>query len=299
MLSAAIWLSLGSIFATNVVDSSFPAFASGKNAITAVSGQTKCCSLDLKVDVVSNNVKILLDEPANQTVVTQTLIDLLQANSTLFTRANGGISTIKSIYNIHGTLCIPSGSHAVKHTQTIQFLTHGDTLDSTYWDIAPGYSYVDAAVAAGYATFTYDRIGIGKSEHPDPLQVVQGPLQVEIAHGLVTLIRNRQIGPYSFKNIVGVGHSAGSTVTQGVTTKYPLDFDAVILTGTSIDPSFVNTALASFDLTIANTDTSQRFSSLRNGYLVQPLSQSIQFPYFRFPNFDPKSESPRPLPVAY
>lgn len=33
-------------------------------------------------------------------------------------------------------------------------------------------------------------IGVGKSQHPDPLQVVQGPLQVGIAHGLVTMIRN-------------------------------------------------------------------------------------------------------------
>lgn len=262
---------------------SFPAFTSGENATTTVTGQVKCSSLDLKVDVVSNNVRLLLDEPLNQTVVTHALIELLQAISTLFTIVDGGINSVKGTYSINGTLCIPSGSHATKHTQTIQFLTHGDTLDSTYWDIAPGCSHINAASAAGYATFSYDRIGVEKSEHPDPLQVDQGPLQVEIAHGLVTLILDRQIGPYSSEKVVGVGHSAGSIVTQVVTAKYSKDFDTIILTGTSIVPSFVNTALASFDVTIASMGASQRFSSLPNGYLVQHLPRAIKFHTSDFP----------------
>jgi len=65
----------------------------------------------------------------------------------------------------------------------------------------------------------------------------------------------------------------------------------VILTGTSTSASFVTTALASFDLTIANLDASRKFHGLPNGYLIQPIPQAIQFPYFRFPNFDPRSES--------
>ena len=273
------------------------AAASSRNAMTeavpatcTVSGNSKCFDQNLKVKVVTNNFKILLDQPANQTVVTETLVELLQNGSNLFAKLNGGQNTIRNSYDIYGKLCIPSGPNAPKAVNTIQFLTHGDTLDHTYWDIAPGYSYTDAAVSAGYATFSYDRIGVGRSEHPDSLQVIQGPLQVEIAHALVTLIRESRIGPYSFKNVVGVGHSAGSTVTQGVTTKYPKDFDAVILTGTSTSAAFVNTALASFDLTIANNDASRKFAGLPNGYLVQPTAQAIQFPYFRHPNFDPQSK---------
>ncbi|KAL8822346.1 MAG: hypothetical protein Q9191_006916 [Dirinaria sp. TL-2023a] len=255
---------------------------------STVSGDSRCFEQTIKVNAVTNNFKILMDSPANQTAVTETFVELLQNNSNLFARVNGGRNTIQDTYNIYGKLCIPSSPKSSEMINTIQFLTHGDTLDSTYWDIAPGYSYIDAVVAAGYATFSYDRIGVGRSEHPDPSQVVQAPLQVEIAHALVALIRDSKIGPYSFKNVVGVGHSAGSTVTQGVTTKYPQDFDAVILTGTSTSAGFVNTAVASFDLTIANHDPSQKFSGLPNGYLVQPLAQSIQFPYFRFPNFNPK-----------
>lgn len=260
------------------------------NDNATVSGISKCLSQNLKVSVVTNNLKILLDPPANQSVVTETLVEMLQDNSVLFAKVNGGQRIIKDTYTIYGKLCFPAGASGPKMIQTVQFLTHGDTLDSTYWDIAPGYSYIDAAVAAGYATFSYDRIGVGRSQHPDPLQVVQGPLQVEIAHALVTMIRNFQIGPYSFKNVVGVGHSAGSAVTQGLTTKYPQDFDAVILTGTSTSTNFFGTALASFELTIAKSDASGIFAGLPNGYLVQPIPQAIQFPFFRFPNFDPRSE---------
>ena len=265
------------------------------NVTTTVSGKSTCLEQHLKLAVTSNNVKINLDPAANQTVVTETLVELLQANSSLFSRVNGGPSTIKNTFDIYSKLCIPSDPSAAKAVKTVQFLTHGDTLDSSYWDIAPGYSYIDAAVAAGYATLSYDRIGVGKSEHPDPLQVVQGPLQVEIAHALIVKLRQAQIGSYKFRSVIGVGHSAGSTVTQGVTTKYPQDFDAIILTGTSTSPAYVNTALASFDLTIANLDPSKKFACLPNGYLVQPNTQSIQFPYFRWPNFSPTSTSLLPV----
>ena len=264
------------------------------NASTSVTtGNSICFTEYVQVSVKSNNIKLHLDEPTNQTVATANVQQLLQNNSDLFARVNGGPNIITGKFTIYGKLCFPDNPEAAEKVQTLQFLTHGDTLDSTYWEIAPGYSYIEAATAAGYATFSYDRIGVGRSEHPDPNQVVQGPIQVEIAHALVTVLRDGKISPFSsFKKVIGVGHSGGSTVTNGVTTKYPQDFDAVILTGTSTSAAFVNTALASFDLTIANTDPSRKFSRLSNGYLVQPLQQSIQFPYYRWPNFPPESKSP-------
>jgi pimeloyl-ACP methyl ester carboxylesterase len=104
----------------------------------------------------------------------------------------------------------------------VQVLTHGTTLDSTYWDFATGYSYINAATAAGYATFSYDRLGVGSSAHPDPIQAVQAALQVEILHQLVVLLRAApDLGGKLLKNVVGVGHSAGSTFTQAVSAKYP------------------------------------------------------------------------------
>lgn len=105
-------------------------------------------------------------------------------------------------------------------------------------------------------------------------------MHVEIAHQLVQFLRTAKFGGHAFKTVVGVGHSAGSTISQGVTTKYPKDFDSVILTGTSIFVTYVGTGLASFSLRIANTDVSRRFAGSANGYLTQSTPESIQFPFF-------------------
>lgn len=258
-------------------------FASAGTNATCVAGI-------VKVTVTSNNIKLPFTEPVDQLSATELIVEMLQANPTTAHSTNSAVSPITGTYSIYSQLCFPADHSQAKKVQTIQFLTHGDTLDSRYWNIAPGYSYVDAAAEAGYATFFYDRIGVGQSEHPDPIQVVQGPLQVEIAHALIQLIRSGRIGGHSFKTFVGVGHSAGSTVTQAVTTKYPKDFDAVILSGTSTLVTYVATALASFDFEIANTDPSGRFKGLANGYLTQSTPQAIQFAFYRYPNFDPDSE---------
>ncbi|MCJ1238050.1 hypothetical protein MMC14_006038 [Varicellaria rhodocarpa] len=69
-------------------------------------------------------------------------------------------------------------------------------------------------------------------------------------------------------------------------TKYPKDFDAVILSGTSIDFTYATTAVASFSFEIANQDPSGRFAGIPNGYLTQATPQSIQYPFYRYPFFD-------------
>ena len=289
---ASLFLVAATMFMVNSSSVPYGATINMVNTTSTVSGESNCSAYNLTLTVTSNNIKILLAEPANQTEATAQLVQLLEPNSTLIKTTNGGRNNITGNYSIYGQLCSPSNPGYGQNSSTIQFLTHSDTADMTYWDIAPGYSYIDAAVQAGYSTFSYDRIGVGMSGHPDPIQVVQGPLQIEIAHALVTLVRNAFIGATkNYTKIVGVGHSAGSTVTQGVTTKYPLDFDAVVLTGISNSSIYTNTAVASFDFTIANLDASGKFADLANGYLVQPLQQSIQFSNYYFPNFPPESES--------
>lgn len=267
--------------------------ASGSNftVVGLSTGQgSRCITEDIKVTVTSTNLKINYSEPQTQMAITELTVEMLQVNSDQMKRLVGGPNLVTGNYRIHSSLCVPIDPEAAKRVETVQFLTHGDTLSSSYWDIAPGYSYIDAATAAGYATFSYDRIGVGKSEHPDPIQVVQAPLSVEIAHVLVTMLRNGQIGQQRFTKLVGVGHSAGSTVTQGVTTKYPRDFDAIILTGTSTIPTYVPLSIAAFNFEIANQG-SNIFRGLPNGYVTQANAIGIQFSFFRYPNFDPESES--------
>lgn len=68
---------------------------------------------------------------------------------------------------------------------------------------------------------SYDRLGVGKSDTPDGLNVVQAPLEVEIAHQLIQMLRAGKFGHFS--KVVGVGHSFGSIITQAITSQYPAD----------------------------------------------------------------------------
>lgn len=251
-------------------------------------GRSHCITGNIKLTVTAQNFHINYNQPSNQLAATELIVELLQVNSTLIQRVVSGPGPITGTYSIYSSLCVSVDSTIAGKVKTVQFLTHGDTLSGSYWDIAPEYSYVDAVTTAGYAAFFYDRIGVGQSDHPDPIQVVQGPLQVEIAHALIELLRKNQIGGYQFSKFVGVGHSAGSVVTQGVTTKYPNDFDAVILTGTSTIAKYVPLSLAAFDFQIANR-ASRKFQNLSNGYLTQANAIGIQFSFFRYPNFNSTS----------
>jgi pimeloyl-ACP methyl ester carboxylesterase len=183
---------------------------------------------------------------------------------------------------------------------TVQFLTHGIGFDQSYWDFEEGYSFIDAAAKQGYPTFSHDRLGVGASDHPNPIQTVQAPIQVEIIHYLVNLLRKGKLAGLRFKKVVGVGHSFGSIQTVGVAANYPNDFDAVVLTGFSINASAISLTIADFNSAIANKNQPDRFGSLPNGYLVVENEIANQFAFFHYPNFDvhSKSASPKPQPAA-
>jgi len=173
----------------------------------------------------------------------------------------------------------------------VQFLTHGGTLDNTYWDFAPTYSYIDAAAILGYATFSYDRLGIGLSSHPDPKQIVQCPLQIELAHSLIQKLRAGEIGGVAFEKIVGVGHSLGAAITQGVSRLHGEDFDVVVLTGHSGFHGGAGTGFAASAQQIANTVPDRdELKGLDNGYVtLGPVAQALQFAFFYYPHFEEES----------
>ncbi|PHH89930.1 hypothetical protein CDD83_4937 [Cordyceps sp. RAO-2017] len=250
-------------------------------------GRSTCISGDITLSINTTGTRILYAAPQEQMGVTEALVELLQANSTFGTdAAAGGPSVISGHYSIFCKLCLPSEPARARKVRTVQLLTHGATLDHTYWDIAPGYSYVDAAAAAGYATLSYDQLGVGNSDHPDPIQVVQATSQVAVAHELAGLLRHASLGGFDFSTVVGVGHSAGSTLTQAITTQYPDDFDAVVLSGISTSPASVALTVAAFNFVNANTDPAPKLKNLPAGFLTQQTAVGIQFAFYRYPNFD-------------
>ncbi|KAF2494844.1 hypothetical protein BU16DRAFT_562474 [Lophium mytilinum] len=194
--------------------------------------------------------------------ITELFVEAFQINSTLAEHVVGSQNHVSGTYDIYSQLCFPNGTI---NATTIQFLIHGAGFDRSYWNVAPGYSYVDYAAEKGYTTSLYDRLGVGLSDHPDPIQTVQ---------------------------VVGIrapAHpaSAHRYQTNGVTTLHPDDFDAAVLTGFSPDMSGVLVAFAGSDLAIASQKLPLRLSGLPNGYLTTSSIEGTQQLFFRAPGFDP------------
>ena len=250
----------------------------------------QCISGKVPIFISSLNTRLLLGNPANQTVATLIIQELLQAGSTIVARSSGSTYIHRAAHQLDVTLCYPAKAKGLQNVETVQVLTTGAGFDKTYWDIAPHYSYVDAAAQAGYATLAYDRLGVGGSDYPDPLQVVQCPTDVEVLHALVQILRNGGIASRNFKHVIGVGHSYGSIVQLSHNAKYPADVDAAVLTG------FVNNlgnfpyTTAAYNPSIARFNDPYRFGHLPTGYLVHGTRVSAQLPLFRHPFFDPNSK---------
>lgn len=266
-------------------------FTGSINQTYSTGNKAACVAGKIAVTANATNTKLLYNEPHNQSMVTEFFQELTQVNSTLVARTSGESHYIHGTYNIDATLRFPVNQTEGTNITTVQILVHGTGLDKSYWDIAPGYSYVDTAASNGYATLAYNRLGCGASDHPDPIQIVQAPMDVEIQHGLVQLLRAGKIGGIEPKHVVTVGHSYGSVVLQGQNTKYPKDADASVLTGFASEAAYLGTTFVANNPAIAALNEPPKFSGLPYGYLVHNDAISYQLPFFRFPYFDPCSES--------
>ncbi|KAL8848315.1 MAG: hypothetical protein Q9221_006669 [Calogaya cf. arnoldii] len=257
---------------------------------TSAEGKAECVRGKITIKASATNTKLLLKSPASQAELTQTTLDMAQAGSDYMLRVIDGPNPVSGTFQIYSQLCVPNNNaSAAGKVRTLQFLSHGGTLDHKYWDFAPGYSYIDAAAAAGHATFSYDRLGTGLSDHPDPNQIVQAALQVEIAHQLIQGLRKVRVQGKIIEKVVGVGHSAGSALTLGVVGKYLRDFDGLVFTGISASVDSVGLAQIAFNLLPAPLDPSGRFKGLDTGYLTQAaVAQAFQFPFYRYPEYDGK-----------
>ncbi|KAF2670622.1 alpha/beta-hydrolase [Microthyrium microscopicum] len=253
----------------------------------SANGKAICISGLVDVTASGTNLHINGGVPTNQTAVTELFVESVQIDSTVRQRLVGNQTHVSGTYGIYSELCFPAAQGVINST-TIQLLVPGSGFDRNYWNVAPGYSYVDSAAEQGYTTFFFDRLGTGLSDHPDALQVVQTGLQVSIVHELVHLLRTGGIAGQKFEHVVGVGHSYGSFQLQLLTAAYPKDVDAAVFTGFSNATDGEPIAFAGLDLTIASQAVPSRFSNLSNGYLTSSSALGDQFFFFRAPGFDPK-----------
>jgi pimeloyl-ACP methyl ester carboxylesterase len=187
-------------------------------------------------------------------------------------------------YTIFGELCSPPGANPHR-VQTVHLAVHGATYSHLYnaWPFEPGtYSYADALMKAGYAVFTFDRIGIGRSSHPAGASVTIDA-NAFVVHQLVQGLRTGSIGT-AFQRVVLVGHSLGSITSLAEASAYH-DVDGVVLTGLShaVTSSTANT------LQFAKANQDPRFAgqNLDDDYLTTPPGTRLSAFYYA-PVTDPQ-----------
>ncbi|CAG8364516.1 unnamed protein product [Penicillium salamii] len=200
-----------------------------------------------------------------------------------------GYNTVSGRYNISGRYCVPNDIS--DSDPTLQILTHGIGFDKTYWDISFkgfNYSYVDYALSRGYHTFAYDRLGIGKSSHGDPKNEIQTALEVESLAQITRMIRNGSVPGLRKKpsKIVHVGHSFGSVQSYALTEKYPDISDGIILTGFSLNSTFMPQFLAGS--TFQQTKSVQPDQNYTAGYLSPATLANVEYAFFYPGHFDPR-----------
>lgn len=247
-------------------------------------GHAVCVSGLVPIQAVTDhNLHLDLPDNITNTEAVDLILGLNTANSSLASSVSSPAQQIGGSFNISAQICYPALS---RNTSVIQFLTHGVAFSKTYWDFEfPNNSYIDSAALAGHATFSYDRLGIGESSHPDPIQIVQGPLQIAIAQVLVQSLRNGTFIGVGFRNVIGVGHSYGSALTASVASQTPSAFDAIVLTGFSDNTTGGIQFAASLNLQVAASSPSQRFPGEPTGYLLPSTEYGVQYSFFRSPDF--------------
>ncbi|MBO0883271.1 MAG: alpha/beta fold hydrolase, partial [Mycobacterium sp.] len=164
---------------------------------------------------------------------------------------------------IAGTFCTPGPVTG----RTVQVLVPGYTYSRAYWDFpyrSERYSYVSAAVRAGYATLNIDRLGTGESSHPAP-PVLRIDNQILALHQVVSALRRGEFADTAHSRVITIGHSLGSAMVSAEAARFG-DVDAVVLTGFAHavgpgTPQFFATALYPAQL-------EPRFTDRPTGYLT-------------------------------
>lgn len=203
----------------------------------------QCQDLNLYIPLTATNTVLSLLPPGDNIAVTDLILNLTQIDSNLAQELATGNAQISGTYLVGATLCSPPAP-----STTLQVLSHGIGFTRTYWDFA-GYSYVDAALARGYATLAYDRLGSGASRLSsrtggdlDPINELQAPLEVALLRALTDLARTgglHHLGNGTFDRVLHVGHSLGSISVYGAVTADPGLSDGIALTGFTPNGSYV------------------------------------------------------------
>jgi pimeloyl-ACP methyl ester carboxylesterase len=234
-------------------------------ALVAASASKNCKDVEVPVTVKATSV------PFPNEVSLPTIINYLNLNfGFLLNTFSAGT------YTIRGTHCVSSVES--ENNGRTQVLVHGILGSRHYWSgldpphlgLKPfnngNYSYVDYALSQGYDTLAVDRLGNGRSDHPNPF-TIHLPFQVEAMNQLLTSLRAGVLGTTP-RELIWVGHSWGSILGSGLVAKYPQAVERLVLTGwTAFVSKSSLTALRALTPWPARLAKPERFTNLPLGYL--------------------------------
>ena len=257
-----------------------------------------CAEFQLPVTVTARNGVFDVKKAKTNIDVTAFAVDLDTYSSPNPAQRLLRNQTVSGTFNINAQLCVPTNGTKRDH---LQIATHGAAFDKRYWDAAINpseYSYVDAALAAGYSILTYDRLGTGLSDKPDADIYLQSPLELEILRGITEMARTGDLVKHrsdavnitglgvriealnvSFDKVIHVGHSFGSLLTTALLTAYGNLSDAAIITGSAQSSRFRLTA-TSLGLEYAPENDATLFGDRSAGYVVWGTRTAIQTGFF-------------------
>ncbi len=115
-----------------------------------------------------------------------------------------------------------------------------------------------------YSTLSFDRLGIGNSSHGEPLNEIQIFFEIAATAQLTQMLRNGTFPgiDHNFSKVAHVGHSFGSAQTYALASMYLNITDGIVLTGFSMNGSFVNPFIAGGNFQQASRNQPLRFGNI-------------------------------------
>jgi pimeloyl-ACP methyl ester carboxylesterase len=263
-------------------------------AVLAASVSAKqCINTTVPVNLTARQAVFNLDVPQTNLEATDFILDMTQQGRNFTDLVLTGYNTTTGTYNISTQFCMPSNDNST--SPTVQVLTHGIGFDKTwgskigiltsrkltrnrYWDLSfnnYNYSYVNVATDQyKYCTLSFDRLGIGNSSHGEPLNEIQSFIEIAATVQLTQMLRNGSFPGvnHTFSKVVHVGHSFGSAQTYALANMYPNTTDGIVLTGFSMNGSFVSPFVAGGNFQQANQNQPLRFSNITGLQALNALS---------------------------
>ncbi|KAL2839258.1 Alpha/Beta hydrolase protein [Aspergillus pseudoustus] len=252
----------------------------------ALANKPRCFEFDHQIHASLTVPKFGVPEFGNSYESTAFLTGSVSRNANLSSLVTGQAQINRS-FKIHFQYCEPE--KCTRAPDVLQVLSHGVGFDHSYWDFGGNeYNYINSATAKGYATLSYDRLGVGRSELADPYSEIQVPTQVAILAEISSLLKAGKLSKKisAPKKLVHVGHSFGSLITNGLVAANPTLSDGVVLTGFSHNTSWTPLFELCLGFELAKSNNPRRFRSYDSGYLTWGNEFDNQCAFYTYPFFD-------------